>query len=1263
MLHIDQRNPIRNLMKRPIPNLLSLLLLCWSFSLLPDAANAQKDGAIDTTLNYGYSRRYLRTEIAPGDGFSNGTVQMIIPGADGSSLIGGGTLPTYNGRNCSKIVKLFADGGVDSSFRSARVISGTPQDGWQDSNGDYYLYGSALRYQLNTWQGLLKVRANGTLDTNFKATMAKRSTNQESSLSKAVPLPGNKFLVTSDFATIQGQAVNRLARLDSRGLLDLTFNQGGTGPNNNVYDMLVMSSGKIIIAGNFTSYNGVAVNYICRLNPDGSLDPSFVAPASNGNIFTLAKRADEKIFIAGAFTNYAGATRTSPLLLDTNGAHVASFVPPSNTSAPTILSMVVLRNNNLLICGSYATFSGSASVKYLTNLSSTGWFATSAVSVDATCRTLAPTPDGGVLVGGQFRDVGGVSTSGLFKMRIDGRLDRRFNQGLGPKGNVNKVVPLSGGKVLVTGSFSSWNGYARESMLRINQNGTVDTTFLAPIMAQGVNDFEVLSSGKIIVGTSSFNIPGARDYLLRLNADGSYDNTFLSGLAGPQGFVNQVEVTSAGKIYILGYFNIVNGQTRRSIALLNADGSLDANFNSGSGLTYLGSLAATLTAMEVLSGNQIIVGGRFDTYNGTAVGKLIKIRTNGSIESNFSTGSGISYVQANVIEIHQIMELPNSTVLVSGTFDTYNGTAVSKLIRLSSTGVLDPTYKLDVGVGSGQGWGFARQTNGQIILSGLLYFDGSFIPNFALRRLLSTGRPDTNFVEPTTTSTTYGFGLALDGAGKLYGFGNWSRINGETRGRFIRMTVDENCLAPIISTQPRAIAGCPGNSGTTTFNHSGSGPFTYIWRKGTTEVERTTIPTLTFPSLLPTNAGSYTVEVIGKCGNITSSAFAVTVATGTTITTRPASFTGCQGGAGNLAVVATGTNLSYRWYRGTTILTNNSSTLPFSNLTLADTGNYRVVVTGACGKDSSTFVRVNVLPQTQITLQPTALTTLCAGGRLVLRAAAIGNGALSYKWLRGTTTVSTLDSIVIPAVAASDSGTYTFSVTSTCGTINANTARVQVRANTVITTQMQSFSVCEGVNRILRVVALGDNLSYEWYKDGALIFSNPNFFMTNISLSDAGKYWVRVTGSCGVVTGDTVFVRVNPKTRGAITRTITQGSTYLFNGRQLGVGGTYLDTLQNRNGCDSILTLTLTVVTSIDAARNPADFSLYPNPVSHNMVINRNEDGPAALRIITAHGLILKAETLAGYKSTLDVTTLPAGIYWVELSSGGQTKRQRIIKE
>src|SRR5690554_7231419 len=65
------------------------------------------------------------------------------------------------------------------------------------------------------------------------------------------------------------------------GALDLTFNPNdfgsgmGTGANDEVYTTVLQSNGKILIGGNFTSYNGVPRNGIARLNSDGSIDNSF----------------------------------------------------------------------------------------------------------------------------------------------------------------------------------------------------------------------------------------------------------------------------------------------------------------------------------------------------------------------------------------------------------------------------------------------------------------------------------------------------------------------------------------------------------------------------------------------------------------------------------------------------------------------------------------------------------------------------------------------------------------------------------------------------------------------------------------------------------------------------------------------------------------------------------------------------------------------------------------------------------------------------
>ena len=67
---------------------------------------------------------------------------------------------------------------------------------------------------------------------------------------------------------------NHIAGLNTDGSLDTGFNLG-TGANGNVRTTALQPDGKILIGGDFTSYNGTARNYIARLNADGSLDTDF----------------------------------------------------------------------------------------------------------------------------------------------------------------------------------------------------------------------------------------------------------------------------------------------------------------------------------------------------------------------------------------------------------------------------------------------------------------------------------------------------------------------------------------------------------------------------------------------------------------------------------------------------------------------------------------------------------------------------------------------------------------------------------------------------------------------------------------------------------------------------------------------------------------------------------------------------------------------------------------------------------------------------
>jgi len=92
---------------------------------------------------------------------------------------------------------------------------------------------------------------------------------------RAMVVQSNGYvIVAGDFTSIGGTQRNRIARLNSTGALDTSFlpQSGADGP---IHAVVLQSDGKILIGGEFTTYNGVSRNRIARLNTDGNLDITF----------------------------------------------------------------------------------------------------------------------------------------------------------------------------------------------------------------------------------------------------------------------------------------------------------------------------------------------------------------------------------------------------------------------------------------------------------------------------------------------------------------------------------------------------------------------------------------------------------------------------------------------------------------------------------------------------------------------------------------------------------------------------------------------------------------------------------------------------------------------------------------------------------------------------------------------------------------------------------------------------------------------------
>lgn len=155
----------------------------------------------------------------------------------------------------------------------------------------------------------------GELDTTFNT-----GTGADNIVWSVTVQPDGKVLLGGFFTIYNGISRNRIARLNLNGSLDTTFNPS-IGANNIVRSVVLQPDGKILIGGQFTSYNSIPRNYIARLNADGSLDPTFnPGTGANNLVLTLALQPDGKVIIGGLFTSYNGTSRNRIARLHANGS-------------------------------------------------------------------------------------------------------------------------------------------------------------------------------------------------------------------------------------------------------------------------------------------------------------------------------------------------------------------------------------------------------------------------------------------------------------------------------------------------------------------------------------------------------------------------------------------------------------------------------------------------------------------------------------------------------------------------------------------------------------------------------------------------------------------------------------------------------------------------------------------------------------------------------------------------------------------------------
>lgn len=130
----------------------------------------------------------------------------------------------------------------------------------------------------------------------------------------------------------------------------------------------------------------------------------------------------------------------------------------------------------------------------------------------------------------------------IMRLNADGSQDMSFNTGLGFSNNALAVELLSDGSILVGGSFNEYNGVNAGRFVKLNADGTLDSTFTSNAnINNNVYDIKIDSSGKIYV------VGDFANYIVRLNTDGTVDTAFDVG-SGFNSGVSSLGLDSNGKV-------------------------------------------------------------------------------------------------------------------------------------------------------------------------------------------------------------------------------------------------------------------------------------------------------------------------------------------------------------------------------------------------------------------------------------------------------------------------------------------------------------------------------------------------------------------------------------------------------------------------------------------------------------------------------------------------------------------------------------------
>ncbi|MGJ8678152.1 MAG: Calx-beta domain-containing protein [Akkermansiaceae bacterium] len=400
-------------------------------------------------------------------------------------------------------------------------------------------------------QAIVNILESGQRYSSFNTPYFYFTVRAIATLSNGKVLVGGNF---EDGSDVFADDINHIARLNSDGSADTSFIQG-TGFDAPVNTIHIQNDGKILVGGEFTSYNGVNCNRLVRLYEDGAIDQSFVnamGDGANDDVNAIALETNDEILVGGDFTEFDNSSEAGLVRLLSTGARSTSntLSQPFNSSYGVNVNSIIAQDDTKIVIGGsfYVGSTGSGFRSGIARLNDNG------------TRDTSFDPDAGA----------------------------HFSGSTGSLGIVYDVKQQSDGKYVLGGYFTAYDGNDSNYCARVNNDGTFDNSFTSPQFNSSIRKVLPLASGKTLVG-GAFTSPVNR--LEMLASDGTSDSNFIQG-TGPSGTIYSLAFGNNNELWIGGNSFSYDGETAYLITK-TASGVTPYDFWSQS----------YFTAAEILSGN------------------------------------------------------------------------------------------------------------------------------------------------------------------------------------------------------------------------------------------------------------------------------------------------------------------------------------------------------------------------------------------------------------------------------------------------------------------------------------------------------------------------------------------------------------------------------------------------------------------------------------------------------------------------------------